>query len=113
MTIFDRTKLYASKRGMSLQQVAENAGLGINSIYGWKKKNPSIDRLSKVANVLNVSTDYLRGETDDPSVMVNGQPKEIDIKQGMENKYTVMSYGGRKIPDEELEMIRRILDGGK
>ena len=27
--------------------------------------------------------------------------------------YTVMSYGGREIPPEELEMIRRILDGGK
>ncbi|MFT8955460.1 helix-turn-helix domain-containing protein [Liquorilactobacillus satsumensis] len=64
MTIFERTKSAADEKGLSLQNVAEKAGLGINSIYGWKKKDPSISRLNKVADVLDVSVDYLLGKTD-------------------------------------------------
>ncbi|KRL45991.1 hypothetical protein FD29_GL001750 [Companilactobacillus mindensis DSM 14500] len=51
------------------------------------------------------------GKTDDPDV--NTKSKKVDIKDAMQDDYTIMSYGGREIPPEELEMIRRILDGGK
>ncbi|KRL68124.1 hypothetical protein FC27_GL000862 [Companilactobacillus versmoldensis DSM 14857 = KCTC 3814] len=51
------------------------------------------------------------GKTDDPDI--NTKSKKVDIKDVMQDDYTVMSYGGREIPPEELEMIRRILDGGK
>ncbi|AYE38726.1 helix-turn-helix domain-containing protein [Companilactobacillus zhachilii] len=111
MTVFERTKNMAKKRGISLQETAAKAGLGLNSIYGWKKKEPSIGRLAKVADVLHVSVDYLLGKTDDPST--SSKSKKVDIKDAMQDDYTIMSYGGREIPPEELEMIRRILDGGK
>ena len=65
MTIFERTKEIAKKRGLSLQETATAAGIGINSIYGWKNKKPSIDRMQAVADVLGVSVDYLLGNTDD------------------------------------------------
>lgn len=113
MTVFERTKNMAKKRGISLQETAAKAGLGLNSIYGWKKKEPSIGRLAKVADVLHVSVDYLLGKTDDPEPAQKNKPTEVDIKDAMQDDYTIMSYGGREIPPEELEMIRRILDGGK
>ena len=65
MTLFERTKEISKKRGMSLQDTAKLAGIGINSIYQWKKQTPSVDRIKLVADVLNVSVDYLLGNTDD------------------------------------------------
>ena len=65
MTLFERTKEIASKRGMSLQEVAKKANLGVNSIYRWKERNPTTSNITKVADVLGVSVDYLLGNTDD------------------------------------------------
>ena len=65
MTLFERTKEISKKRGMSLQDAAKSAGIGINSIYQWKKQTPSVDRIKLVADVLNVSVDYLLGNTDE------------------------------------------------
>jgi len=111
MTTLDRIKKISKQRGFSLTKVNDMANLGTNTIYSWKHKEPGINNLKAVANVLHVSIDYLLGKTDDPTV--NTKTKKVDIKDAMQDNYTVMSYGGREIPPEELEMIRRILDGGK
>lgn len=60
MTIFENIKIMAKKRGLSLNDVNNLAGLGKNTIYSWKTKTPSIDNISKVANVLNVDVDDLK-----------------------------------------------------
>jgi len=111
MIDLDRIKKVSKRMNMNLQDVALKAGLGKNTVYHWKNQNPTTDNITKVANVLNVSVDYLLGKTDNPST--SSKSKEVDIKDAMEDDYTVMSFGGRQIPPEELEMIRRILDGGK
>ena len=109
MTVFERTKEISKNKGLSLQQVAEKAGLGINSIYGWKKKDPSITRLTKVADVLHVSVDYLLGKTDDPEQSKKNKPTEVDLN----NDNTIMTFEGRPIPEEDMELIRRLLRGGR
>lgn len=106
MTVFDRTKEIANAKGLSLQQVATKAGLGINSIYGWKKKDPSITRLNKVADVLNVSVDYLLGTTDDTSQSKQSKPI-VDLNKDD----SILTFDGTPIPDEDKELIRRLLRG--
>lgn len=66
MTVLDRIKKVSKKRGFSLTQVNDKANLGKNTIYSWKAKEPSINNLKAVADVLNVSVDYLLGNTDNP-----------------------------------------------
>lgn len=110
MTVYENIKKYAKKRNMNLQDVALKAGLSKNMIYQYNKgKNPSLETLTKIAEILGVSYNDLAGDNS----AINAKTKKVDIKDAMQDDYTVMSYGGRKIPPEELEMIRRILDGGK
>lgn len=109
MTVFERTKEISKNKGLSLQQVAEKAGLGINSIYGWKKKDPSITRLTKVADVLHVSVDYLLGKTDDPEPSKKNKPTEVDIS----DNDVIMTFEGRPIPPEDIELMKRLLRGGE
>ena len=101
MDTIDRIKELAKKRGWSLQKVAEEAGIGINSIYRWNSKTPSTQSLNKVAKVLGVSADYLLGETP--------KKKTADLA----DEETIFTYEGKRIPPEDLEYMKRILRGGK
>ncbi|MCI1922591.1 MAG: helix-turn-helix transcriptional regulator [Lentilactobacillus buchneri] len=104
MTVYERTKKIADERGLSLQQVANKAGLGINSIYSWKKKDPSISRLAKVATVLGVSVDHLLGETDKPSNNKKAKPV-VDLNKDD----AILTFDGKPIPEEDMELIKRLL----
>ncbi|MBW5783797.1 helix-turn-helix domain-containing protein, partial [Listeria monocytogenes] len=66
MTAFDRVKELCKKRGIAVSKLESDVGFGKNSIYSWKQNNPSSDKLQKVADYFNVSTDYLLGRTDNP-----------------------------------------------
>ncbi|WP_125767335.1 helix-turn-helix domain-containing protein [Lapidilactobacillus wuchangensis] len=68
MTPFDRLKKLADKQGLSVNAVETKIGLGTNTLYSWKKKIPSGQNLTKVADYFNVSTDYLLGRTDNPEI---------------------------------------------
>ncbi|ASN62132.1 helix-turn-helix domain-containing protein [Latilactobacillus curvatus] len=106
MTTLERIKEISKKRGYSLTKVNEMANLGTNTIYSWKTKEPSFNNLKAVADVLGVSTDYLLGKTDNPSV--SNKPKEVDI----EDENVIMTYEGKPIPPEDLEIMKRFLNGG-
>jgi len=64
MTTFERIKDSADKQGLSLRNVASKAGLGETTIYGWKKRTPDSKKLQAVADILNISIDYLLGNED-------------------------------------------------
>jgi len=71
MTMFstlEKIKELAQNQGISLQKVAEDLGYSINYLYTLKEKTPKSDRLQEIADYFNVSTDYLLGRTDNPSI---------------------------------------------
>ncbi|MCP8867475.1 MULTISPECIES: helix-turn-helix domain-containing protein [Latilactobacillus] len=105
MTTLERIKEISKKRGYSLTKVNELANLGTNTIYSWKTKEPSFNNLKAVADVLGVSTDYLLGKTDNPSA--TNKPKEVDI----EDENVLMTFDGKPIPEEDMEIIKRLLRG--
>ena len=107
MTVLDRIKKVSKKRGFSLTQVNDKANLGKNTIYSWKTKEPSINNLKAVADVLNVSVDYLLGKTDDYSTSM--KPKQVDIA----DDDVIMTFEGKPIPPEDLELMKRLLRGGR
>ncbi|SCC14090.1 helix-turn-helix domain-containing protein [Weissella bombi] len=108
MTIFERTKEAAKTRGMSLQETATAAGIGINSIYGWKNKKPSIDRIKAVADVLGVSIDYLLGNTDE--MHPTKKDGVLDLREVSDDeRYELVSAGGRPITDEDWAIIKAVL----
>ncbi|MFR0570451.1 helix-turn-helix domain-containing protein [Ligilactobacillus salivarius] len=66
MNTFDNIKTIAAERGMTIKRLAEKAGIGENSIYRWKRTNPSTKSLEKVAKVLDVEvSDLLVKESQD------------------------------------------------
>lgn len=105
MPLFSRVKETAAKRGLSLQETAQRAGLGLNSLYAWKNKTPSVDRISAVASVLHVSVDYLLGNTDDPSPAKKSDDEPVDLAGTH-----IFTYQGRPVSKEDWEIIKAILE---
>ncbi|WP_203640038.1 helix-turn-helix domain-containing protein [Levilactobacillus wangkuiensis] len=107
MTTFERIKEVANKRGWNLQTVAKKSGMGANSIYKWKNQTPKLDKLAQVAKTLDVSVEYLLGTEQQSSTA----PKEIDLKETIDNMDIVKTYDGKIIPAEDLALIKRLMRG--
>ena len=94
---------------MSIQQVAKQAGLGINSIYRWKERNPTTSNIKAVADVLGVSVDYLLGNTDD----MYGNKKEnepVDLYTVTDDERDrLISANGQPITDDDWAIIKAVL----
>lgn len=106
MTVFDRVKNLADRRGMSIADVEEKVGMGKNAIYKWKRQNAATDKLELVADYFGVSTDYLLGRTSNE----NGGPvyTETDLARMVDS---AMSFDGKPISPHDKEVILAFLKG--
>jgi transcriptional regulator with XRE-family HTH domain len=68
-------------RKWSQSQLAEKADLPPSSIAHFETgtRKPSFDTLRRLANALEVSTDYLLGRVDDPGLAEAGDPLYRDV----------------------------------
>ena len=86
MSILNRIKETASKRGMTISQLADITKISEPTFYRWDKTAPNTAKLELVANELNVSVDYLLGRSDDENTAVftnlNSDQKDDLISMG-------------------------------
>lgn len=107
MTTYDRIKKRARHQGFNnLQTVAEKAGIATNLIYSWKYRKPTNSSLVAVAKVLNTTTDFLNGLTDDPKPL---KQEDATPKLDLKDNPVVLSYGGYPASSEDMEIIKAIL----
>ena len=67
MDLYEKIKLLASEKKMSIRQLEETLGFGNGVINRWRNNTPGSDKLKKVADYFNISVDYLLGRTDNPN----------------------------------------------
>ncbi|VKQ96462.1 phage DNA-binding protein [Streptococcus pneumoniae] len=108
---FEKIKELAKKRGKALGQVEEDLGYGRNTLYKIKNSTPNAERIAEIANYFNVSTDYLLGRTDNPSIagsdefaQVNGQI--IDLRKAAAN---TMLFDGKPLNEDDIDFITSVL----
>lgn len=102
MQTFVKIKRIAKKRGLSLYQLNNQAGLKANVIYSWKTKNPSVEKLKAVADVLNVSVDYLLSD-------VNKTHLAEDHIELSENQKMIAKAIDPDLSNDECQAIIKIL----
>lgn len=59
MDFLSKLKAIAKERGTTLTAFERELGFGNNSIKRWNKSSPSIDKVIKLANYLDISLDWL------------------------------------------------------
>lgn len=111
MTMFstlEKIKELALKRGISLQKVAEDLGYSINYLYTLKEKIPKSDRLQEIADYFNVSTDYLLGRTDNPTIAKDGDASApLDLRDIAAQS---MLFDGKPLSEEDIDFIIAVLE---
>lgn len=93
-------------KGISKSELARRAGISRQVLNGYfsEKSRPSKEIVKELATVLGVQPAWLDGY----DVPKHHQPqKEVDLN----DDDTVFTYEGRKIPKEDLEMIKRFMRG--
>ena len=65
---YEKIKELADNHGISLTKIEEDLGYSRNTLYKLKSQKPNAERISEIADYFQVSTDYLLGRTDNPSV---------------------------------------------
>ena len=104
MALYERVKEYAKTKKLSLPELARKSGLSDNAIYNWKSHTPSDATLRSVAEQLGVSVEQLKGEEEKPV-----ERKKVDL----DDDDVIMTFEGRPIPPEDLELMRRLLRGSR
>lgn len=105
--LIDNIKKYAKLHGMNLKEVAVKSGMSENVIYSWKHKNPSKGSIMAVAKTLNVTYEDLTG------VKEKKTPTKVDVKAAIDDEDVIMTFEGKPIPKEDLEVMLRFLRGGQ
>lgn len=98
-----RLKALRENRGWSKTYVAKTIGLSNMQTYAnWEygRTEPDFQMTSKIANLFNVSTDYLLGND------TSNSSKDVDLKKDP----VVLSYGGKPVSKEDMDIIKAILE---
>ncbi|UFT98133.1 helix-turn-helix domain-containing protein [Radiobacillus kanasensis] len=94
MTTFDIVKKLCEEQKISVVELEEKLGFSRNSLYSWKRNKPSSDKLEKVADYFDVSTDYLLGRTDKKRYYDLTEKDEQDIQKELEKILNNFSDSG-------------------
>lgn len=106
---FDRIKELAKQKGISLNALEKKLGYSRNTLYSMKDKKPNAERVSEIADYFQVSTDYLLGRTDEPSIARKfyQDGKEINVEQLAS---TAMRFNGKPLTEEDKKAIQNIIE---
>lgn len=109
MTVFDIVKELCNERKISINDLEKSLGYSKNTLYRLKTQTPGADKLQKIADYFDVSTDYLLGRTEVKRNFDLTEKDEKDIQKelqkiinGLEgNSYA--AFDGQSIDDMEEE----------
>lgn len=99
MSLLQRVKDLVNLKKITIAELERVTGLSQGSIRNWDKTSPGVDKVQKVAEYFNVSTDYLTGRTEQPYYALTDKEKldigqEVDrLLDGMATDAEVNFYG--------------------
>lgn len=96
-----KIKRYRKLNKWTQEQLGEKLGESSQVISNWEREysSPNKENIHNLASVLNISSDYLLGLTDDPTPITetNEEDKIIDLKMRL-NQYREAVRAGKKVP---------------
>ncbi|MCL5458045.1 helix-turn-helix domain-containing protein [Loigolactobacillus coryniformis] len=106
MTLFERVKFLAEKQGKSINDVERELNYSQNTLYRLKRTNPSAKKLEELADYFKVSTDYLLGRSNQPTInQSNSEKNPFD---------TLAAHAAdrnHEFTPEEIDRIKGYIDG--
>ena len=112
MTLYDRVCAIAKEKELAISKIERECNLSNATIRRWTTQNPSLDSVQRVAHYLNVSIDYLAGDSEQAHSLCNGVP----LSQMESNVVAMLRLLGnqeRKIAIDFITMLYEQATGEK
>lgn len=109
--MLDKIKALCKEKKTSVARLEKQLGFGNGVIGRWDKSVPSYERLTAVADALDVSVAYLTGETDDPSAGIKKDPIPRDEVVSPAKQKLLDALDG--LSDEQCEKLVGIIEEAK
>jgi putative repressor-phage-associated len=114
---YEKIKELADNHGISLTKIEEDLGYSRNTLYKLKSQKPNAERVSEIADYFNVSTDYLLGRTDNPSVASSskgiGSPSDTPQFRAIQRKAKSLSVEDQERLIQLMQLtFQDVLGGG-
>lgn len=110
MTYFsNKLKQLRESKGWSKTNVAKHLGVRLSTYANWEYgiSEPDIETINQIATLYDVSNGYLMGNNN------NGKEENETKSVDLEKDPVVLSYGGRPVSDEDMDVIKAILERHK
>ncbi|MCQ5247084.1 helix-turn-helix domain-containing protein [Lactobacillus gasseri] len=110
MTDFsNKLKQLRESKGWSKTNVAKHLGVRLSTYANWEYgiSEPDIETINQIATLYDVSNGYLMGNNN------NGKEENETKSVDLEKDPVVLSYGGRPVSDEDMDVIKAILERHK
>lgn len=103
--IGQRIRDLRKQKRMSQTELAKSAGVSQTTVNAWEtgKAEPSSSAVARLADIFNVTTDYLLGRPN------KQETKKDDVE--LSDDDVIMTWRGKPLSDEDRELIRRIMNG--
>ncbi len=112
MEMGSKIKMLREEKGLTLEQLGDKIGVGKSTVRKWENgmiANMRRDKISLIADALNVSPAYLMGWTESPDAEVKEESshKESDLALSDLEKHLIARF--RTLSEGERNMILRSL----
>lgn len=100
--IGQRIRDLRKQKRMSQTELAKSAGVSQTTVTAWEtgKAEPSSSAVAKLADIFNVTTDYLLGR---PELK---KETDIDLDNALDN---AVAYNGKPISDDDRAVAKSLL----
>lgn len=110
MGLYSRVKELCKNHQLSIAELEAKLEFGNGSMRRWDKHQPSIDKLLKVADYFDVSTDYLLDHTRTSEIDIQTVLSELISKLSSQNSVSKIKNGGLHVTQNEVELIKFSLE---
>lgn len=110
MSLFERIKTEAAKQNTNIASLERIAGLGNGTIRRWDNNVPAVDKLAKIANLLNISIDDLYYDSSTAASPISLSATDIALitnyhKLSSDNQNRCIGYVERLLEEQKPDFV--------
>ena len=101
----ERLKELRKMNGITQKELAEHLGFTHVAVVKWEngQREPDFSTIVKLSQFFNVSTDYLLGKSDDPSIIIANE--KISVPAQYEDVLVALNNDGGELTQADIEQI--------
>lgn len=112
MEFKDRMKSLRKQRGLSQRDLAQALKVSYSTVAAWESgtRSPSVETQEDIADFFNVTLDYLYGR--DEGSVYYFDPEVAQYAEFLRSnpEYKVLFDASRKVPKEDIDFVRKMLE---